>query len=119
MIFRKCPMSWIFSLAVISLTEGISYGQDQCPEENRNRFLKFFNIFEVRIFNFFLLISVKKIVKSSRWRQNLDTYIKEMEELSKRKPGYKATMNTYAPCRPIMENLQCVRNKLKYFRDHK
>ena len=33
-------MSWIFSLAVISLTEGISYGQDQCPEENRNRFLK-------------------------------------------------------------------------------
>ena len=40
MIFRKCPMSWIFSLAVISLTEGISYGQDQCPEENRNRFLK-------------------------------------------------------------------------------
>ena len=53
-----------------------------------------------------------KIVKSSRWRQNLDTYIKEMEELSKRKPGYKATMNTYAPCRPIMENLQCVRNKL-------
>ena len=61
----------------------------------------------------------KKIVKSSRWRQNLDTYIKEMEELSKRKPGYKATMNTYAPCRPIMENLQCVRNKLKYFRDHR
>ena len=31
-------MSWILlSLAVISLTEGISYGQDQCPEENRGR----------------------------------------------------------------------------------
>ena len=40
MIFRKCQMSWIFSLAVISLTEGISYGQDQCPEENRHRFEK-------------------------------------------------------------------------------
>jgi len=47
---------------------------------------------------------------SSRWRENLHHYIEEMEDLTRRKPGYKATMNTYAPCRPIMENLQCVRS---------
>ena len=43
MIFGKCEMSWIsvsltLSLTVISLTEGLSYGRDECPEENRNRF---------------------------------------------------------------------------------
>ena len=42
-----------------------------------------------------------------------------MEDLTRRKPGYKATMNTYAPCRPIMENLQCVRNVLNNSEQHK
>ena len=58
-------------------------------------------------------------LESSRWRENLHHYIEEMEDLTRRKPGYKATMNTYAPCRPIMENLQCVRNVLNNSEQHK
>ena len=88
---------------------------EKCPEANRN---------DVSTTKSSLLLYdlVNKHVKetwntleSSRWRENLHHYIEEMEDLTRRKPGYKATMNTYAPCRPIMENLQCVRNVLNNF----
>ena len=54
MIFGKCEMSCIslsltLLLTVISLTEGLSYGRDECPEENRNRFINKIPDFHLKI----------------------------------------------------------------------
>ena len=115
-------------MKLIALVTAVIAAQtdEKCPEANRNVCLDVCASVSIRFFCFnlyyyislyfltnifFLLISTHSDT-SSRWRENLYHYIEEMEDLTRRKPGYKATMNTYAPCRPIMENLQCVRNVL-------
>ena len=94
---------------------------EKCPEANRNVCVLLFQSGSfVLTYTTFRLSHEYTIFfeiythsgTSSRWRENLHHYIEEMEDLTRRKPGYKATMNTYAPCRPIMENLQCVRKVL-------
>lgn len=49
-------------------------------------------------------------INSSKWRQNIHTYVTQMENLQRKKPGYPARLNTYDPCRPITEGLECDRN---------
>ena len=50
---------------------------------------------------------------SSTWRQNVQGYVTQMEELQRKKPGFPARLNTYDPCRPITEGLECDRKRLK------
>jgi hypothetical protein len=54
-------------------------------------------------------------INGSRWRQNVYNYVKEMEELQRKKPGYPGRLNTYDPCRPVMEDLNCNRKMLKEY----
>ena len=51
-------------------------------------------------------------INTSIWRQNIHTYVTQMESLQRKKPGYPARLNTYDPCRPITEGLTCDRNRL-------
>ena len=58
-------------------------------------------------------------INSSRWRQNIHTYVTQMELLQRKKPGYPARLNTYDQCRPISEGLECQRSGNRIFWERK